>query len=122
MREKIFNWVGKHKRVHFILRCLRRINDRDFVHDCMHLEDDHNIIRLTQNGEKHKGEILYRIDINFYNGFCAIFRYVLLQMYLADSWGGYQLWFQEKNFPIMNPMEWMEKKILGNIISFNIMT
>lgn len=103
MKQKIINWLIKHERLHFIYLCIRRINDGDFVDDVLRLETSPNIVRLKQNGNAYKGKILYKIDINFYNGFCAMFQYVILQMYMADAWGAFPVVVSGEKFPYYEP-------------------
>lgn len=86
MRNEILNWIGRHERIHYILRCIRHLNDKKFIHEILYPNDDLFSLRVTSNGNKHKGKILYCIRRDSF-GFFANFINVLTDMWFADTLG-----------------------------------
>ncbi|RKI40090.1 hypothetical protein D7V86_18570 [bacterium D16-51] len=86
MRNKIYHWVEKHERLHYIIRCFHHMKDEAFVRDVNN--ESLFALRMVSKGEKHKGKILYRIEDDT-SGFFANFLFVLGDMWFADTLGMY---------------------------------
>lgn len=86
MKNIIYQWVAKHEKLHFLLRCFHYINDRTFIHDVNN--ESLSILRVVSNGNKHKGKVLYKIKQDS-SGFFANFIAVLFDMWYADTMGMY---------------------------------
>ena len=94
LKKKLIKFVADNDKLWFILRCLKRMHDKDFVFDVNHLYNNRFMYRFKEYGEENKGKILYLIEIkdNKY-GFCAILRNVLQECLI----GGDELGF----FPVV---------------------
>lgn len=122
MRRKIIDFIQGHERLRFVLRCIKRFGDDEFVYDVNHMYEDLMTIKTIQNGERQKGKVLYKITVGGRVGLFAAFRYILLQMYFADSLGLYPIVVLEENFPYYdsegvrgtkNPWEYYFNQYMG---------
>ena len=86
MKNAIINWIGKHKKIHYIYLCFRHLNDKNFVHDILYPDEDIYKLIIASNGEEHKGRILYRIKRDN-SDFFTNFLNVLSDIWFSDTIG-----------------------------------
>lgn len=90
LKKKLIKFVANHRRLWFILRCLKRMGDESFVYDVTHLYDNKYMHKLECKGDKNRGKILYLIDIRDNRiGFCSIIRYALQECLVGGEELGY---------------------------------
>lgn len=85
--DGVVNYVHRHERLRYVIRCMRNIGNKEFVYDVNHLYTNLNFLKLVQNGMQNKGRIIYNIDVNIGSGFFAVFNHVIEQIYYADTLG-----------------------------------
>lgn len=88
MKNQIIGWIGKHEKIHYIVRILRRLNDETYVREFLYPDESLFVLRVVSNGKKHKGKILYKVCRDS-SGFFANFIFVLGDMWYADTMGMY---------------------------------
>ena len=101
MKNGILNWLGKHDKIHYIFKCIRHINDLVFINqitypDKLYPDESLYTLKMSSNGTKHKGKVLYKIRQCNY-GFFSNFLYVLSSMWYADIMNMYPVveWDEE---------------------------
>lgn len=88
IREDITEFLGRHPRLRFVLRTLKRINNRQFVHDVNALYNNRFMPVIEERGEKNRGRILYLIDEKYgYFGFCTVLREALEGLLICEDTG-----------------------------------
>lgn len=88
IRDNITIFLSKHKKFRYLLRCLKRINNAEFVNDVNLLYNNRYMLKLKENGTKHKGKVLYLIDEKYpYYGFNAMLREILEGILVSEELG-----------------------------------
>ena len=79
-------WIGKNEKAHYLLRALKHINDKEFIHQTLCPDESIYMLKVDSNGKKYKGKIIYKISRGEF-GFFSNFLYVLGDMWYADVMG-----------------------------------
>lgn len=86
MKDAILKWIGKHERVHYLLRCIHHFADQEYVHETVYPYESLLTLKVEQKGNKHRGNVLYKIERDT-SGFFANFIFVLSDIWYAESMG-----------------------------------
>lgn len=89
MKREMINFVARHERLRFILKCVKRFKDVEFIEKVNHMNEnfDPMLLKMKQNGSENKGIIIADITIDIKAGFFAHMRDILLKLYYADMFG-----------------------------------
>lgn len=52
-------WIGKNEKAHYLLRALKHINDKEFIHQTLCPDESIYMLKVDSNGKKYKGKIIY---------------------------------------------------------------
>lgn len=79
-------YIGRHKKLNYILKVIKRLGDDDFVDNILGRNPD--IIEIKHYGNKHSDKIIYYIEIGTKgDGFFAEYRRLLEYLFYADRYG-----------------------------------
>lgn len=90
VKEKLTEKIVKNKRIYFLLRCIKRFNDDEFINDVLSIYNNPNVVCLrNRSGMENQDVILYNMNKSFGSGsgFFATFNHILEHLWCADFWG-----------------------------------
>lgn len=88
VRDGVTMFLSRHDKLRYLLRCLKRVNNNEFVKDVNSLYNNRYMPKFKENGVSHKGKVLYLIDEKYpYYGFNAMIRESLEGILVSEELG-----------------------------------
>ncbi|MBQ8635111.1 O-fucosyltransferase family protein [bacterium] len=87
MLNNIKKYIKNHKKLNYLQRCIRRINDNAFVDEVLEIGKNPLRINIQKLGDKNDGKLVYIAQTMGCDGFFAELRYLLNELYFADKLG-----------------------------------
>lgn len=84
-RRKLINYILRHEKLMYILKCVKNINNAEFIYKVNHFKDDVMFLEFEQKGELNRGHIIYDLYLNVGNGTCNLILLLLQYLNYADS-------------------------------------
>lgn len=120
---KLDEIIKKNKKVHYLCKALKHINEREYVDFYLDMESDPRTLLFKKYGEKNRDKAIYYIPENGNKwGFFAEFRALLCKLYYAERmgfvpyvfWGSNFLYYdQQKKNEIANAYEYYFEQPAG---------
>lgn len=81
-------FLSRHNKLHYIGKCIRHLNDKDFINKTLFTDKNPYEIEFCELGNKNPDKVIFMIpNIYHYNGFCAELRNTLKLLAYADRYG-----------------------------------
>ena len=87
MGNSIKGLLAKHRKLNYFQRCFRRRNDISFVEEVLEIGKNPLKLNIKHYGEKNKGKLLYICQTMGCDGFFAELRFILSELFFADTFG-----------------------------------
>lgn len=120
IRMNILGKMRKNKKIHFILKVLKHLDDKEYVDFFLNRESDPLLLEFKSNGDKYREKRFYLInEVGKGYGFFAEFHTTLSRLAFADTfaltpvvyWGEEFLYYDlEKSTENPNAFEWFFKQ------------
>lgn len=84
-KTKIKQLLSKYPKLNFIQKCVRHINNKDYVNSVLKMDTDPSIVKLETLGNSNEDKYICLIE-NYekFAGFFALYRWVLDGLYFAE--------------------------------------
>lgn len=100
------DWLKKNKKIHYICKALKHINDKQYVDFYLDMESDPRTLLFKKYGEENKDKAIYLITENGNKwGFFAEFRALLCKLYYAERMGFVPYIYWGSNFLYYEPQK-----------------
>jgi len=83
----IQSFLTRHPHFNYLQRCLRHLNDKDFIAEVLDIGKNPLKIEIERLGDKNPGRLIYIAQTMGCDGFFAELRFILHELYFCECFG-----------------------------------